>query len=139
MLNGCSIALRESPSLLFFCIAKACILDKSPISDQGTRCCSHKLEDGTCSCSPPSFSPSQRALWLLAHGFTCCHEQAGTPNIPLLWIANGHRKPSNLAAHVRQSQLSASRAAALQASWLLHTTPRLDGAVGVGTLEASSV
>lgn len=81
MFDGCSIALSKSPFLLFFCIAKVCILDKSPISDQGTHCSSRKQEDRVCSCSPPSFSPSQHVSWLLALDFTCCHEQQPLPSL----------------------------------------------------------
>lgn len=36
---------EKSPLLLFLCVAKVCTLDKSPVSDRGTRCCSQEGKD----------------------------------------------------------------------------------------------
>lgn len=70
----------KSPLLLFLCVAKVCILDKSPISDRGTRCCSPRRERTGCAPAPRILTPSQGASWPLALGITCCHQQAETPN-----------------------------------------------------------
>lgn len=91
---------EKSPLLLFLCVAKVCTLDKSPVSDRGTRCCSRERErtDRLCSCSPPSPPPSQGASRLF--GITCCTSRQRPPTPPL-WAVKRHRTP-RWAAHVPQ-------------------------------------
>lgn len=83
---------EKSPLLLFLCVAKVCTLDKSPVSDRGTRCCSGERErtERVCSCSPPSPPPSQGASWLF--GITCCTSRQRPPTPPL-WAVKRHRTP----------------------------------------------
>lgn len=96
---------EKSPLLLFLCVAKVCTLDKSPVSDRGTRCCSQEGKDRLCSCSPPSLPPSQSVSWLPWHYLL---PQAGRdPQHRLSELRTGTETPRS-AAHVQQPPLPSS-------------------------------